>query len=35
MPRARKLPDVQRIELTKVLLNEDGSPTPAYRTADV
>ncbi len=34
MPLARKLPDVQRIELAKVLLSEDGSPTSAYRTAE-
>lgn len=32
---AAKLPDVQRIETAKVFPKEDGSPTPAYRTADV
>jgi len=34
MPLARKLPDVQWIELANVLPNEDGSRTPAYRTTD-
>ncbi len=34
MPLARKLPDVQWIELANVLPEDDGSPTPAYRTAD-
>lgn len=34
-PLAAKLPDVQRIENAKVFPKEDGSPTPAYRTADL
>lgn len=32
---AGKLPDVQRVETAKVFPKEDGSPTPAYRTADL
>ncbi len=32
---ASKLPDVQRVETAKVFPKEDGSPTPAYRTADL
>ena len=32
---ARALPDVQRLEAAKVFPKEDGSPTPAYRTADL
>ncbi|WP_299034560.1 EthD family reductase [uncultured Pseudokineococcus sp.] len=32
---AAKLPDVQRVETGKVFPKEDGSPTPAYRTADI
>jgi len=32
---ASKLPDVQRVETAKVFPTEDGSPTPAYRTADI
>jgi uncharacterized protein (TIGR02118 family) len=35
VPLAGKIPNVQRVELAKVLPKEDGSPTPAYRTADV
>ena len=35
MPLAQKMPNVKRVELAKVLPKEDGSPTPAYRTADV
>ena len=35
LPLAAKLPDVQRAELAKVFPKEDGSPTPAYRTADL
>jgi len=35
MPLAKKLPDAQRIETAKVFPKEDGTPTPAYRTADV
>jgi uncharacterized protein (TIGR02118 family) len=30
-----KIPNVKRVELAKVLPKEDGSPTPAYRTADL
>lgn len=32
---ASKIPDVQRAELAKVFPKEDGTPTPAYRTADL
>ena len=32
---AAKLPGVQRVETAKVFPTEDGSPTPAYRTADL
>ena len=32
---ARKLPGLTRIETSKVWPKEDGSPTPAYRTADL
>ncbi len=32
---ASKLPDVQKVEVAKVFPKEDGSPTPAYRTADI
>ena len=32
---AAKLPSVLRSETAKVFPKEDGSPTPAYRTADV
>lgn len=35
VPLATKIPDVQRIETAKVYPKEDGSPTPAYRTADL
>ncbi len=35
MPLARKIPGVNRIELAKVFPKEDGSPTPAFRTADL
>ena len=35
MTIASKLPDVQRVETAKVFPKEDGSPTPAYRTADL
>lgn len=35
IPLAQKIPNVQRAELAKVFPKEDGSPTPAYRTADV
>ena len=31
----KKIPDVRRVELAKVFPKEDGSPTPAYRTADL
>lgn len=34
VPLARKIPNVKRAELAKVFPKEDGSPTPAYRTAD-
>jgi uncharacterized protein (TIGR02118 family) len=29
------VPDVQKVETAKVFPKEDGSPTPAYRTADL
>jgi len=32
---ARKIPNVKRVELAKVFPKENGSPTPAYRTADL
>jgi len=32
---AEKIPNVKRVELAKVFPKEDGSPTPAYRTADL
>jgi uncharacterized protein (TIGR02118 family) len=35
MPLAAKIPHVKRVELAKVFPKEDGSPTPAYRTADL
>ncbi len=30
-----KIPDVRRTEFAKVFPKEDGTPTPAYRTADL
>ena len=35
MAVASKLPDVQKVETAKVFPKEDGTPTPAYRTADL
>src|ERR1700679_165665 len=35
MPLAMKIPNVTRAELAKVFPKEDGSATPAYRTADL
>lgn len=35
VPLAAKVPNVQRIESAKVFPKEDGTPTPAYRTADL
>ena len=35
IPLAQKIPNVKRAELAKVFPKEDGSPTPAYRTADL
>jgi uncharacterized protein (TIGR02118 family) len=35
LPLAQKIPNVKRAELAKVFPKEDGSPTPAYRTADL
>ena len=35
MPLASKIPNVKRVELAKVFPKEDGSPTPAHRTADL
>jgi uncharacterized protein (TIGR02118 family) len=32
---ASKVPNVQKVETAKVFPKEDGSPTPAYRTADL
>ncbi len=34
-PMVGTLPSVQRVELAKVFPKEDGSPTPAYRVADL
>jgi hypothetical protein len=33
--RARKIPDVLRMETAKVWPKEDGTPTPAYRLIDL
>lgn len=35
MPLAGKIPNVTRVELAKVFPKEDGSPTPAYRVAEL
>ncbi|GAC1544588.1 MAG: EthD family reductase [Candidatus Velthaea sp.] len=35
MPLAGKLAGVRKAELAKVLPKEDGSPTPAYRVAEL
>ncbi len=35
VPLAGKIPHVKRAELAKVFPKEDGTPTPAYRTADL
>jgi uncharacterized protein (TIGR02118 family) len=35
IPMVSKIPDVLRAETAKVFPKEDGSPTPAYRTADL
>jgi uncharacterized protein (TIGR02118 family) len=35
VPLAGKVAGVKRAELAKVFAKEDGSPTPAYRTADL
>ena len=35
VPLAQKIPHLRRAELAKVFPKEDGSPTPAYRTADL
>ena len=35
VPLAGTLPGVQRAELAKVFPKEDGSPTPAYRVAEL
>ncbi|GAC1311218.1 MAG: EthD family reductase [Vulcanimicrobiaceae bacterium] len=35
MPLAAKIPHVDRVELAKVFPKEDGTPTPAYRVADL
>lgn len=35
VPLAGKLPNVTRAELAKVFPKEDGSPTPAYRVAEL
>ena len=35
LPLAMKIPHVKRAELAKVFPKEDGTPTPAYRTADL
>src|SRR4051812_41143959 len=35
LAQARKIPNVTRIETSKVWPKEDGSPTPAYRLIDM
>lgn len=35
VPLAGKIPDLRRAELAKVFPKEDGSPTPAYRVAEL
>jgi uncharacterized protein (TIGR02118 family) len=35
MPLAQKIPNVQRIDLGKVIATPDGSEPPYYRTADL
>ncbi len=35
VPLAAKIPGVKRSEFAKVFPKEDGTPTPAYRTADL
>lgn len=35
VPLVPDVPDVQKVETAKVFPKEDGSPTPAYRTADL
>ncbi|HEY8296824.1 MAG TPA: EthD family reductase [Candidatus Baltobacteraceae bacterium] len=35
VPLAGKVPGVRRAELAKVFPKEDGSPTPAYRVAEL
>jgi uncharacterized protein (TIGR02118 family) len=35
VPLALKVPGLKRAEFAKVFPKEDGSPTPAYRTADL
>lgn len=35
LPLAGKIPGVRRVELAKVFPKEDGSPTPAYRMAEL
>ena len=35
VPLVGDVPDVQKVETAKVFPKEDGSPTPAYRTADL
>ncbi len=35
IPLAGKIPNVKRVELAKVFPKEDGSPTPAYRVAEL
>jgi uncharacterized protein (TIGR02118 family) len=35
LPLAAKVKGVKRVELAKVFPKEDGSATPAYRTADL
>ena len=35
VPLAMKIPSVTKTEFAKVLPKEDGTPTPAYRTADL
>ena len=32
---ARRIPSLQKVETSKVMPKEDGSPTPAYRLVDL
>jgi uncharacterized protein (TIGR02118 family) len=34
-PLARKIPNVRRVELAKVISAQDGGPAPAYRISEI